>query len=118
MAPWRSSFTRIEQRYAQLRRHDAKKEKQLLASMSEVGQQSPVIVVQEATGRYVLVDGYKRARVQQRLRREVLAAVTWELTEPEALLLARLMRTAEGESALEQGWLAAGAARELRADVE
>jgi len=62
-------------------------------------------VVDGEAGRYVLVDGYKRVRALRRLHRDTVAAVIWQLSEPEALLLARLMRAAEGDSALEQGWL-------------
>ena len=58
----------------------------------------------------MLVDGYKRVRALLRLRRDTVRAVSWELSEMEALLLERLMRTTEGDSAIEQGWLL----RELR----
>ena len=73
--------------------------------MSEAGQQTPVIVVKGEADRYVLVDGYKRVRALRRLHRDTVTATSWELTEPEALLLERLMRTGDGDSALEQGWL-------------
>ena len=55
--------------------------------------------------RPILLDGYKRVRALERLGRDTVHATEWMLPEPEALLLERLMRTAEGESALEQGWL-------------
>lgn len=95
----------VELRYAALRRRDAKRERALLASLTELGQQSPVVVVREPSGGWVLVDGYKRVRALQRLHRDTVTAVEWVLSEVEALLLTRLMRTAEGDSALEQGWL-------------
>jgi len=95
----------VELRYAALRRRDVKRERALLASLTDVGQQSPVVVVRESSGGWVLVDGYKRVRALKRLHRDTVAAVEWALTEVEALLLTRLMRTAEGDSALEQGWL-------------
>ncbi|HET9451684.1 MAG TPA: ParB N-terminal domain-containing protein [Aggregicoccus sp.] len=101
----------VDLRYAGLRRRDAKRERQLAASLSEVGQLTPVVVVREASGTHVLVDGYKRVRALQRLHRDVVASVAWELPELEALLLARQMRASEGETALEQGWLM----RELKA---
>jgi ParB family transcriptional regulator, chromosome partitioning protein len=34
-----------------------------------------------------------------------VVATSWALPEPDALLLERLMRAAEADSALEQGWL-------------
>lgn len=95
----------LELRYEALRRQDRRRERSLLASLSETGQQVPVVVVEGEADRYVLVDGYKRVRALRRLHRDTVAAVIWQLSEPEALLLARLMRAAEGDSALEQGWL-------------
>jgi ParB/RepB/Spo0J family partition protein len=95
----------VELRYAALRRRDAKRERALLASLTDVGQQSPVVVVREASGGWVLVDGYKRVRALKRLHRDTITAAEWVLPEVEALLLTRLMRTATDDSALEQGWL-------------
>lgn len=95
----------LDLRYATLRRRDGRRERALLASLSATGQQVPVVVVKSEAGKFVLVDGYKRVRALQRLHRDTVSAITWALAEPEALLLARLMRTAEGDSALEQGWL-------------
>lgn len=95
----------LELRYEGLRRRGGRRERTLLSSLSELGQQVPVVVVPDKAGRFVLVDGYKRVRALRRLHRDTVHAVAWELAEPEALLLARLMRTAEGDSALEQGWL-------------
>jgi ParB family transcriptional regulator, chromosome partitioning protein len=92
-------------RYATLRRRDGRRERALLASLSAAGQQMPVVVVKSDSGKYVLVDGAKRVRALQRLHRDTVSAMSWALAEPEALLLARLMRTAEGDGALEQGWL-------------
>jgi len=95
----------LDLRYAGLRRRDGRKERALLSSLSELGQQVPVVVVASEDGRYVLVDGYKRVRALERLHRDTVSAIAWALAEPEALLLDRLMRTADGDSALEQGWL-------------
>jgi ParB family chromosome partitioning protein len=94
----------LDLRYARLRRRNGRRERALLASMSAVGQQAPVVVV-VSQDRYVLVDGYKRVRALERLRRDTVRALAWGLNEPEALLLARLMRTQDTDSALEQGWL-------------
>ena len=96
----------LDLRYATLRRRDAKRERSLVASLAEIGQQVPVVVVRgEPTTSFVLVDGYKRVRALCRLHRDTVDAVLWELTELDALLLAQLMRSSEGGSALEQGWL-------------
>jgi ParB family transcriptional regulator, chromosome partitioning protein len=95
----------LELRYEGLRRRSARKERAVLASLSEIGQQSPVVVLEVEEQRVVLLDGYKRVRALKRLGRDTVQATKWELAEPEALLLERLMRTAEAESPLEQGWL-------------
>ena len=95
----------VELRYAALRRRDAKRERALLASLTDVGQLTPVVVVRGEGDAWVLVDGYKRVRALGRLHRDTVVAVEWVLAEVDALLLARLMRTTEGDSALEQAWL-------------
>jgi ParB/RepB/Spo0J family partition protein len=95
----------LDLRYEAIRRRDGRRERSLLSSLSEAGQQVPVVVVEGQANSYVLVDGYKRVRALRKLHRDTVGAVVWQLAEPEALLLARLMRTQEGDSALEQGWL-------------
>jgi ParB family chromosome partitioning protein len=99
-------LNQLELRYEKLRRRNARKERQVLASLADNGQQLPVLVVcNTAAGPWVLVDGYKRVRALRSLRRDVVAATTWELGEIEAVVLERLMRTSEPDGALEQGWL-------------
>lgn len=101
-------FHRLDLRYEALRKRSPSREARLLASLAEVGQQVPVIVVAGGEeGRHVLVDGYKRVRALLRLRRDGVRAVAWDLGEAEALLLERLMRSADGNGALEEGWLLA-----------
>jgi ParB/RepB/Spo0J family partition protein len=96
----------LDLRYQGLRRRSARKERAVLASLAEIGQQTPVVVVPAAQEhRCVLLDGYKRVRALERLGRDMVCATAWTLPEPEALLLERLMRSAEADSALEQGWL-------------
>ena len=95
----------LDLRYQALRRRSARKERSVLASLSEIGQQAPVVVLAADGARPILLDGYKRVRALGRLGRDTVRAVAWSLPEPEALLLERLMRSAEADSALEQGWL-------------
>jgi ParB/RepB/Spo0J family partition protein len=104
-------FHQLDLRYEALRKRDAKKERQVLASLAEVGQLLPVVVVRATeSDRYVLLDGYKRERALRRLHADTVRATVWALDEVEALLLERRMRHGEPESPLEQGWLL----RELR----
>ena len=104
-------FHQLELRYQELRKRSPSKERLLLGSLSESGQQLPVVVVSASEAdRYVLVDGYKRVRALRRLGADTVTATVWQLSEPDALLMERLMRSSEPEGALEQGWLL----RELR----
>ena len=99
-------FHQLDLRYETLRRRSAAREAQLLASIAHLGQQVPIVVVVASEGNgLVVVDGYKRVRALKALKGDTVQATRWELSEPEALLLERLMRNAETDSALEQAWL-------------
>jgi ParB family chromosome partitioning protein len=86
-----------------LRKRHPLQERHLLASLAEVGQQLPVVVVSEAD-RFVLIDGYKRIRAMKRLVRDTVRGTCWEIEEVEALLLERGLRRGS-EDALDQAWL-------------
>jgi ParB-like chromosome segregation protein Spo0J len=75
-----------------------------LSSLSEVGQQTPIVVVRDGD-RWVVVDGYKRVRAVHRLGHDVVRAAEWMLGELDALVLERVMRGGDGVSAIEEGWL-------------
>ena len=96
----------LDLRYEALRKRSPRRERQLMASLAEVGQLLPIVVVRaEVADRYVVVDGYKRVRAARRLRWDTVAATMWEIGEADALLLERMMRTGDPEGPLEQGWL-------------
>lgn len=97
----------LELRYEALRVRSPERERRLLASLSEVGQIMPVVVVRPGDGsqRAVLIDGYRRVRALRRLRRDVAHAMQWELSEVDALLLRRSLSIGNGETSLEQAWL-------------
>jgi ParB-like chromosome segregation protein Spo0J len=96
-------LAQLDLRYESLRTRSAKRERRLLASIAEGGQQAPIVVVRDE-GRPVVVDGYKRVRVLGRLGHDTVVATAWELSEAEALLLERLLRASDADSAIEQGW--------------
>lgn len=52
----------LDRRYEALRTRSARRERRLIASLSEVGQQTPLVVVRDGE-RWVVVDEYKRVRV-------------------------------------------------------
>jgi ParB family transcriptional regulator, chromosome partitioning protein len=56
----------LDRRYEALRTRSARRERRLLSSLSEVGQQTPIVVVRDSA-RWVVVDGYKRVRAVHRL---------------------------------------------------
>ena len=94
----------LELRYEALRTRCATRERRLLASIADVGQQTPIVVVRDGE-RWIVVDGYKRVRVLSRLAHDTVIATAWELAEADALMLERLLRAGDIGSALEQGWL-------------
>jgi len=100
-------FHQLDLRYEELRVRRPEREKRLLASLAERGQQVPIVVIALAgePNRFLVIDGYKRIRALRRLRQDTVRATVWNMDEAEALLLDRSLRTAEGETALEQGWL-------------
>ena len=100
-------FHQLDLRYEGLRVRRPEREKRLLASLAERGQQVPIVVIAlaEERNRFLVIDGYKRIRALQRLGQDTVRATVWDLDEAEALVLDRSLRTAEGETALEQGWL-------------
>lgn len=96
----------LELRYERLRLVRPEAERRLLASLLDIGQQVPIVVVPEgAQDRYVVIDGYKRIRSLRKLARDVVVANPWPGEEAEILIVTRLMQTAEAETALEQSWL-------------
>jgi ParB family transcriptional regulator, chromosome partitioning protein len=102
-------FHQLDQRWEHLRVRHPGRQRRLLASLAEAGQQTPIIVVAFAgqPDRYLVIDGYKRIAALRQLGRDTVEAVVWPLSEAEALLLDRSLRFSEHETALEQGWLLA-----------
>jgi len=100
-------FHQLDLRYESLRVHRPDRERRLLASLADHGQQVPIVVIAiiEESNRFVVIDGYKRIRALRKLGRDTIHATVWDMPETEALILDRSLRTAEGETALEQAWL-------------
>jgi ParB family transcriptional regulator, chromosome partitioning protein len=92
-------------RYEHLRKRHPSQERALLASLAQIGQQLPIVVVRQED-QFVLIDGYKRVRALRRLARDTARATLWEVEEVEALLLERGLRRGS-EDALDQAWLLA-----------
>src|SRR2546428_11657850 len=58
-------FHQLDRRWEHLRVRHAARERRLLASLAEGGQQTPIVVVaaEGQADRYVVIDGYKRMAV-------------------------------------------------------
>ncbi len=95
----------LDERYGRLRVADGRREARVLASIEEHGQQDAILVVAEAEGRFVVIDGHKRVRALRRLRRDVVKAVVLEAVPAEALAAAYRAESGPGRSAIEEGWL-------------
>jgi ParB/RepB/Spo0J family partition protein len=102
-------FHQLDRRWEHLRVRHPARQRRLLASLAESGQQTPVVVVaaEGQADRYVVIDGYKRIVALEQLGRDTVEAVVWPMTEAAAVLLDRSLRLSEHETALEVGWLLA-----------
>jgi ParB family transcriptional regulator, chromosome partitioning protein len=100
-------FHQLDRRLESLRVRHPARQRRLMASLAEGGQQTPIIVIKsiEAGDRYLVIDGHKRIAALQQLGRDTVDAVVWEMSEADALTLERSLRMSEPETALEQGWL-------------
>src|SRR5512142_143935 len=102
-------FHQLDRRWEHLRARHPSRQRRLLASLADVGQQTPIVVVaaENQANRYVVIDGYKRIAALEQLGRDTVEAVVWPMSEASAVLLDRSLRLSEHETALEGGWLLA-----------
>ena len=100
-------FHQLDRRWEYLRVREPHRQRRLLASLADSGQQTPIVVVvsKEDSQRYLVIDGHKRIAALQQLGRDTVEATVWAMSEAEALVLSRTLRFSPQESALEQGWL-------------
>ena len=102
-------FHQLDRRWERLRVRHPARQRRLLASLADSGQQTPIVVVavEGEADRYVVIDGYKRISALEQLGRDTVEAVVWPMSEAAAVLLDRSLRLSEHETALEVGWLLA-----------
>jgi ParB family chromosome partitioning protein len=94
----------LELRHEMLRVKQPSMEKNLLASLSDQGQQSPVIAVQDGD-RMVIIDGHKRVRALKRLKAGTVEVMVWEMPEAEALAAHYRLSAQGSRNSFEEGWL-------------
>ena len=102
-------FHQLDRRWEHLRVRPPARQRRLLVSLAESGQQTPIVVVaaEGQADRYVVIDGYKRIAALEQLGRDTVEAVVWPMTECAAVLLDRSLRLSEHETPLEVGWVLA-----------
>ena len=102
-------FHQLDRRWEHLRVRQPHRQRRLIASLAESGQQTPIVVVlsPDHHDHYLVIDGHKRIAALQQLGRDTVGATVWAMSEAEALLLDRSLRSSPQETALEQGWLLA-----------
>src|SRR3981081_3472708 len=102
-------FHQLDRRWEHLRVRHPARQRRLLASLADSGQQTPVVVVaaEGQADRYVVIAGYKRIAALEQLGRDTVQAVVWPMSEAAAVLLDRSLRLSDNETALEVGWLLA-----------
>ena len=76
-------FHQLDRRWEHLRVRHAARQRRLLASLAESGQQTPIVVVaaEGQADRYVVIDGYKRIAALEQLGRDTVEAVVWPMSE-------------------------------------
>jgi hypothetical protein len=101
-------FHQLDRRWEHLRVREPHRQRRLLASLADSGQQTPIVVVAAGSPDcYLVIDGHKRVAALEQLGRDTVEATVWAMSEAEALLPSRSLRFGPPESALEQGWLLA-----------
>jgi ParB family transcriptional regulator, chromosome partitioning protein len=87
-------FHQLDRRWEHLRVRPPRRQRHLMASLAESGQQTPIVVVISPDHRdyYLVIDGYKRIAALQQLGRDTVEATVWAMGEAEALLLNRSLR--------------------------
>src|ERR1022692_4715935 len=100
-------FHQLDRRWGHWRVREPHRQRRLLASLADSGQQTPIVVVVSKGNRdrYLVIDGHKRVAALEQLGRDTVEATLWSMSEAEALLLSNSLRSGPQESALEQGWL-------------
>src|ERR1700678_2831344 len=105
----RLEFHQLDRRWEHLRVRHPARQRRLLASLAESGQQTPIVVVaaEGQPDRFVVIDGYQRITALGQLSRDTVEAAVGPMSEAAAVLLDRSLRLSEHETALEVGWLLA-----------
>src|SRR3989475_9716953 len=82
-------FHQLDRRWEHLRVRHAARQRRLLASLAEAGQQTPIVggAAEGQADRYVVIDGYKRVAALEQLGRGTVGAGGGPVSEAAAGLL-------------------------------
>ena len=65
-------FHQLDRRWEHLRVRHPARQRRLLASLAETGQQTPIVVASNNADRYLVIDGYKRIAALEQLGRDTV----------------------------------------------
>jgi hypothetical protein len=71
-------------RYEDLRSRSPRCERRLLSSLTEVGQQMPIVVVMTAADGHIVIDGSEWVGLRPRSSDDTVRATSWELGDDPA----------------------------------
>ena len=76
-------FHQLDRRGEHLRVREPHRQRRLLASLADSGQQTPIVVVisQHNRERYLVIDGHKRVVALEQLGRDTVEAAVWAMNE-------------------------------------
>ena len=99
-------FWQLDLRYAPLRIVHRARQQQLVTSILEHGQKTPVMVVaSEEPDRYVLIDGHGRVSALRALGRDTVTALVMPMSEAQGLVLSYRLDAGRRRTVFEEGWL-------------
>ena len=95
----------LDRTYEKLRIATPAAARQMLSSLATEGQRTPILVIERAQGRYLLIDGYQRLWALEKLGRDTASALVLDLDETSALIYRHRQGRSSRSSALEDAWL-------------
>ncbi len=95
----------LELRYEHTRVHNEAAFTRLRRSMEKSGQLRPVVVVPDQAGRFVLIDGYQRVRINRLSGKDTVLAHVWQMEEEKALVCMLAENDSRQWEAIEQAQL-------------
>ena len=98
-------LSHLDLRYAGLRIIRPSKVSKLIQSINENGQRSAVLVLESASSKPILIDGYARVAALNALKRDLVTAQPVMETSQSALLSRLRQMSTSSSSAMEQGWI-------------